>query len=55
MSYADQLKAFDSHFVEFWVILGISLIVLLLSLLASYIIRLSPFLGHYLFGVKLNK
>jgi hypothetical protein len=55
MPYADQLKAFDSHFVEFWVILGISLIVLLLSLLASYIIRLSPFLGHYLFGVKLNK
>ena len=50
--YADQLKAFNSQFVEFWVILAISLIVLLLSLLASYIIRLSPFLGHYLFGVK---
>ena len=33
-------------------ILAVSLIVLLLSLLASYIIRLSPFLGHYLFGVK---
>ena len=52
MPYADQLKAFDSQFVEFWVILAISLIVLLLSLLTSYIIRLSPFLGHYLFGVK---
>ena len=52
MPYADQLKAFDSHIVEFWVILAVSLIVLLLSLLASYIIRLSPFLGHYLFGVK---
>ena len=50
--YADQLKAFNSQFVEFGVILAISLIVLLLSLLASYIIRLSPFLGHYLFGVK---
>ena len=50
--YADQLKAFNSQFVEFWAILAISLIVLLLSLLASYIIRLSPFLGHYLFGVK---
>jgi fucose 4-O-acetylase-like acetyltransferase len=52
MPYAVQLKVFDSHFVEFWVILAVSLIVLLLSLLASYIIRLSPFLGHYLFGVK---
>jgi hypothetical protein len=54
MPYADQLKAFDSHFVEFWVILGVSLMVLFLSLLASYIIRLSPFIGHYLFGVKIN-
>jgi peptidoglycan/LPS O-acetylase OafA/YrhL len=52
MPYADQLKGFDNHFVEFWVILAVSLIVLLLSLLSSYIIRLSPFLGHYLFGVK---
>jgi hypothetical protein len=24
-------------------------------LVASYVIRLSPFLGHYLFGVKYNK
>ena len=53
--YAGQLKAFASQFLEFWAILAISLIVLSLSLLASYIIRLSPFLGHYLFGVKLNK
>ena len=52
MPYADQLKAFQSQFVEFWIILAISLFVLLLSLLSSYIIRLSPFLGHYLFGVK---
>lgn len=55
MPYAGQLKAFASQFLEFWAILAISLIVLSLSLLASYIIRLSPFLGHYLFGVKLNK
>ena len=55
MPYAGQLKAFDSQFVEFWAILAISMIVLSLSLLTSYIIRLSPFLGHYLFGVKLNK
>jgi hypothetical protein len=52
MPYADQLKSFNSQFVEFWMILAVSLIVLFLSLLASYVIRLSPFLGHYLFGVK---
>ena len=55
MPYAAQLKAFDSQFVEFLVIFGISLVVLLICLLASYVIRLSPFLGHYLFGVKYDK
>ena len=52
MPYADQLRTYDSHLLEFLVIMGISLIVLAISLLVSYIIRLSPFLGHYLFGVK---
>ena len=52
MPYADQLRAYDSYLLEFLVIMGISLIVLALALLSSYIIRLSPFLGHYLFGVK---
>ena len=52
MSYADQLKAYDSQIIEFLVIMGISLIVLAITLLASYVIRLSPFLGHFLFGVK---
>jgi len=55
LPYADRLKAFDSQFIEFWVILGIALVVLSLSLLASYVIRLSPFLGHYLFGVKYER
>ena len=55
MSYADQLRAFDSRFIEFLFIMAVSLVVLLLCLLASYIIRLSPFLGHYLFGVKYKK
>ena len=50
--YADQLRAYDSQFIEFLVILGIALVVLAITLLASYLIRLSPFLGHYLFGVK---
>ena len=51
LSYADQLQAFNSSVVELVVILCISLLVLGVTLLASYIIRLSPFLGHYLFGV----
>ena len=52
MPYADQLKAYDSQIIEFLVIMGITLIVLAITLLTSYVIRLSPFLGHYLFGVK---
>jgi len=52
LSYADRLKAFDNQLLEFIVILALALIVLALCLLAGYLIRLSPFLGHYLFGVK---
>ena len=52
MYYADQLHAFDSHVLEFVIILLISLLVLAVTLLASYVIRLNHFLGHYLFGVK---
>ena len=52
MPYAAQIKACDSQFVEFVVIMAISFVVLMMSLGVSYIIRLSPFLAHYLFGVK---
>ena len=52
IAYTGQLAAYDSRFLEFWVILFVSLVVLMLSLIASYTIRLSPFLGHYLFGIK---
>ena len=52
MPYAPQIKAYDSQFVEFIVIMAISLVVLMMSLGVSYIIRLNPFLAHYLFGVK---
>lgn len=52
MYYADQLHAFDSHVLEFVIILFISLLVLAVTLLASYVIRLNHFLGYYLFGVK---
>ena len=53
--YAGRLQAYDNQFIEFIVILAISLVVLAITLLASYLIRLSPFLGHYLFGVKYEK
>ena len=55
MAYAPQLAAYNSKLIEFWVILAVSLVVLALTLAASYVIRLSPFLGHYLFGVKYDK
>ena len=52
MEYAPQLQAYDSRLLEFVVIMVLSLIILALCLITSYIIRLSPFLGHYLFGAK---
>ena len=55
MSYADQLQAYDSKLVEFLVAMSLALVVVAICLLVSYIIRLSPFLGHYLFGVKYDK
>ena len=55
MAYSTQLHAYDSSLLEFLVIMPIALIVLLITLLVSYIIRLSPFLGHYLFGVKYER
>ena len=52
MAYAPQLQAYDSRLLEFVAIMVISLIILVLCLITSYVIRLSPFLGHYLFGAK---
>ena len=51
MPYAGQLHNYNNSAIEFVVILSIALLVLGVTLLASYVIRLSPFLGHYLFGV----
>ena len=55
LPYGEQLAVYDSRPLEFVVAMSLALIVLGLSLLASYVIRLSPFLGHYLFGVKRGK
>ena len=52
LSYSDQLQAYDSKLIEFSVVMLLAMVVVAICLLMSYIIRLSPFLGHYLFGVK---
>ena len=54
-TYSDQLQALDNSMIEFVVIIMISLLVLGVTLLASYVIRLNHFLGHYLFGVDYHK
>ena len=55
MEYSPQLHAYNNSLLEFAVIMPIALIVLLISLLFSYILRLSPFLAKYLFGVEKKK
>lgn len=53
--YSDQLKAFDSRLLEFVIALLIALVVIAVCLLASYVIRLSPLMGYYLFGVRYER
>ena len=53
--YKDNLLICDSLAWEFFVAMVFSLIVVAGCLLVSYVIRLSPFLGHYLFGVKYER
>ena len=52
MSYSEQLCSYDSKLLELAFALAVALVVVAICLLVSYVIRLSPFLGHYLFGVK---
>ena len=55
LQYAPQLSVYDSRWLELFVGLAIASVVVGICLLVSYVIRLSPFLGHYLFGVKYEK
>ena len=55
LAYAPQLSAYDNKLLEFIIALSIALVVVAVCLLVSYLIRLSPFLGHYLFGVKYER
>jgi fucose 4-O-acetylase-like acetyltransferase len=52
MSYSEQLRSYESKLLELALALAVALVVVAICLLVSYVIRLSPFLGHYLFGVK---
>ncbi|MCR5711614.1 MAG: acyltransferase family protein [Prevotella sp.] len=52
LSYNRQLLAYNSKWVEIGVVMGEALVVLACCLVVSYILRLSPFLAKYLFGVK---
>ena len=53
--YSEPLRAYDSKPFEFITALSLALVVVGICLLVSYVIRLSPFMGHYLFGVKYEK
>ena len=52
LSYGNQLLSYNNPLLEFLIAMTLAVVVLVFSLLASYILRLSPFLAHYLFGVK---
>jgi hypothetical protein len=51
MTYRDMLLSRHQLWLEIIVVLVLALVVLGLCLLASYVLRLSPFLAKYLFGV----
>ena len=53
--YGTQLRVYDSRLFELIVGLAVALAVVGICLAVSYVIRLSPFLGHYLFGAKYEK
>lgn len=52
LSYNRQFLVYDNKGLEVAVVLAETMVVLAACLMASYVIRLSPFLAHYLFGVQ---
>ncbi len=52
VKYGGALHAYDSQWLEFGAAMALSLFVVMGCILVSYVIRLNPVLGHYLFGVK---
>ena len=55
LSYVQEFRSFNNPFLESAVALLLALLVTAVCLLVSYVIRLSPFLGHYLFGVDYER
>ena len=53
--FGEQLRNYGCKPLEFLVSISIALVIVIICLLMSYIIRLNPFLGHWLFGVKYEK
>ena len=52
LPYSPRLHEFENNPLEFIIAFCISLIVVAICLIISYVIRLNPILGHFLFGVK---
>ena len=55
LPYGGQLAGYDSPLLEFVVAMAVALVVVALSLLVSRLLRISPFLAHYLFGANRGK
>ena len=54
LPYGERLRAIGSLPLEMLTAMAVAVAVVALTLGVSYVIRLSPFLGHYLFGASLN-
>ena len=55
MAYADHLRCYGSKPLELAVGLLLACVIVGVCLVVSYIIRLSPFLAHYLFGANTSQ
>lgn len=53
--FGEQLRAYGCKPLEFLVALGMAILIVVVCLLVSYMIRLNPFLGHWIFGAKYEK
>jgi fucose 4-O-acetylase-like acetyltransferase len=48
----NMLQLYDNKLIEAMIALSLALVVMAVSLLVSEVLRLSPFLAHYLFGAR---
>ena len=52
LPYGEQLRGLQCQAAECLVALAVALVVVMACLAVSHVIRLSPFLGHWLFGAR---